>query len=123
MSNYRTDELERFSSAFKALSNPHRLEIFNILSNCCAPAAESASDTELSCCVGDLVPKLDVAASTLSHHLKELNRAGLIDMQRDGKQIYCSLNTAMLKELRMLLKFYELNLKRAERYTQQQDPI
>lgn len=115
MSNYRTEELERFSAAFKALSNPHRLQIFNILSRCCAPDQESDTDEVHSCCVGDLGSQLDIAASTLSHHLKELHHAGLIEMSRVGKQIYCTVNTFTLKELRMLLKFYEQNMKHTAR--------
>lgn len=123
MSNYRTEELERFSQAFKALSNPHRLEIFNILSNCCEPGTSCSTDEALNCCVGDLTPKLDIAASTLSHHLKEMQRAGLINMRRDGKQIYCSVNATMLKEMRMLFKFYESNTKQAARSASQENLI
>ncbi len=108
MSNYHTEELETFTRAFKALSNPHRLQIFNILSSCCEPGTECDARRY---CVGDIAPRLDIAASTLSHHLKELQQAGLIDMQRRGKQIFCSINPGMLKEIRILFKLYERNAK------------
>ena len=86
---------------FSALANQNRLQIFDILSGCCADNTCSTSDL-LTCCVGDLGQKLDIAPSTLSHHLKELNRAGLIDMRREGKQIYCSINQDTLNDIRNL---------------------
>ncbi len=111
MSNYRNDETDRFTDAFKALSNSHRLQIFNILSNCCEPGTECTTEQAFSCCVGDLGPRLDIAASTLSHHLKELNQAGLINMKREGKQVFCSINRSMLKEIRILFNSYERNIQ------------
>ena len=87
---------------FKALSNPHRLQIFNILSGCCEPDTLCSTDEMMSCCVGDLDQQLDIAASTLSHHLKELNHSGLINMRRDGKQVFCSINPETLDEIRHL---------------------
>ncbi|MES0328099.1 MAG: metalloregulator ArsR/SmtB family transcription factor [Gammaproteobacteria bacterium] len=99
MSNYQTINLDHFASIFKALSNTHRLQIFNILTGCCEPGTLCSTDEMMSCCVGDLDSQLNIASSTLSHHLKELNRAGLIEMQRDGKQIVCSINPATLTEI------------------------
>lgn len=99
MSNYRTINIDRYATIFKALSNPHRLQIFNILTGCCEPGTLCSTDEMMSCCVGDLDSQLNIASSTLSHHLKELNRAGLIEMQRDGKQVLCSINPATLTEV------------------------
>lgn len=99
MSNYRNINLDRYSVMFKALSNPHRLQIFNILTGCCEPGTTCSTDEMTSCCVGELDEQLDIASSTLSHHLKELNQAGLVQMKRDGKQILCSIRPETLAEL------------------------
>lgn len=102
MSKYKTIQSDQLIDIFKALANSHRLKIYNILTNCCTPGTSCASDEVFSCCVGDLDSQLDIAASTLSHHLKELNRAGLIDMKREGKQVFCSVNTNRLEQLQQL---------------------
>ena len=99
MSNCRTINLDHYAAIFKALSNPHRLQIFNILTGCCEPGALCSTDEMMSCCVGELDSQLNIASSTLSHHLKELNHAGLIEMQRDGKQVLCSINPSTLADV------------------------
>lgn len=102
MSNYKTDNPDQLVNIFKALANGHRLKIYNILTSCCTPGTSCVSDEVFSCCVGDLDSQLDIAPSTLSHHLKELNRAGLIHMKRDGKQVFCSVNTDMMQQLQTI---------------------
>jgi ArsR family transcriptional regulator, arsenate/arsenite/antimonite-responsive transcriptional repressor len=58
----------------KALSDPRRMEIVERLSACasCSPCS-------------DLRECLPISAATLSHHLKELESAGLINIVREGK--------------------------------------
>lgn len=100
MSNHDTRSIDRFSTVFSALSNPHRLQIFTILWGSCGSQSAGHRDAATPCCVGELGDHLEIAASTLSHHLKELSHAGLINMKREGKQIFCSINNDMLNELR-----------------------
>jgi ArsR family transcriptional regulator len=110
MSNYRNIDLERHAAMFKALCNPHRLHIYTILAGCCEVGTACSTDEMMSYCVGELNNQLDIASSTLSHHLKELNRAGLVLMQRKGKRIYCSINPASLAEIRSLFPAADINI-------------
>lgn len=100
MSNYRTiGEVERLSGAFKALSNPWRLRLFlELASRCCGTSCCTPADT--SCCVGELAPHVDVAPSTVSHHLKELRRAGLVNVERDGQFVRCSVDPMVVAQLK-----------------------
>ncbi len=83
---------------FKALGNPHRLAIFHRLITCCAPGTCCDLDS-VRFTVGQLGAGLEIAPSTLSHHLKELRRAGLIEMERRGKQVICWIDAAVLERL------------------------
>jgi len=91
-----------YVSVFKALANEHRLKIFQILSSCCSPGTPCIVEDALEYCVGDIHAQVDIASSTLSHHLKELHHAGLVNMQRNGKQIYCSINPEMMINIQHL---------------------
>jgi DNA-binding transcriptional ArsR family regulator len=101
MSNYRNN-IERDADRFKALSNPHRLALFQRMTRCCAPGTtcDIAQASQLS--VGQLGEGMEIAPSTLSHHLKELNRAGLVQMERRGKQVVCWVEASTLQQLATL---------------------
>ncbi|MDQ7781716.1 MAG: metalloregulator ArsR/SmtB family transcription factor [Desulfomonilaceae bacterium] len=88
MSNYQ-DEIERFAEIFKALAAPNRLRIFLRLASCCPPGTKCTSDMALAQCVSDLGKGLGIDLSTVSHHLRELRRSGLIRMERRGKNMLC----------------------------------
>jgi len=93
MSNYEDKNIEEFAEMFKALSNPNRLKIFLRLISCCQPGTptsmNSNSESEACACVGELGQDLGIVSSTVSHHIKELRRAGLIRMERRGQRIEC----------------------------------
>lgn len=48
---------------------------------------------------GDLVAKTDIPAPTLSFHLKELQRAELVNVRREGRFLYYSANFTQMQEL------------------------
>lgn len=65
-------------AAFAALSQPTRLAAFRLLAGA-GPQGLAA---------GEVAERLGVVASTLSHHLAVLERAGLVSTRRDGRFIY-----------------------------------
>lgn len=99
MSNYLNEDTQRLVETFKALSNPHRLRIFQQLLGCCTPGTVCSPAQAARHCVGDLGNGLDIAASTLSHHIKELSRAGLIQMERRGQHVDCWVDAETVKAL------------------------
>lgn len=91
-------ELVQLADIFKALSNPHRLAIFQRLSRCCVPG--TSCDVEFAkSSVGEIGESLDIAPSTLSHHLKSLCQCGLIKMSRRGQFVDCSVDPDILNQL------------------------
>jgi ArsR family transcriptional regulator len=96
MSNYRNDRLNQLAGMFKALSNPNRLRIFLRLVSGSESRFTCCTDGELCACVGELGKDLGIAASTVSHHLKELSHAGLIRMERNGRNIECRVDSKTL---------------------------
>jgi len=99
MSNYRSNLTE----IFKALSNPHRLEIFYRLSTCCEPGTVCSIDAARMC-VSDIGSEMDIAPSTLSHHIKELTRAGLLQTERKGKHVQCWVEPDTIRGLLSFIK-------------------
>jgi ArsR family transcriptional regulator len=75
---------------FKALSDPIRLQVLELL-------------REREMCVCDLCDCIDVAQSKLSFHLKTLKSAGLVRSRQEGRWIYYSLNLPQLVELEQYL--------------------
>lgn len=100
MSNYGIFEPEMLADAFKALSNPNRLQIFSRLLRCCEPGAVCSDDNVRHFCVGELGDDLAIAPSTLSHHIKELQYAGLIKTKRNGKNIECYIDPDKVETLK-----------------------
>ena len=93
-------QIEKQARIFKALSNPHRLAIYLRLINCCAPGSLCSTDaSDTNNCVGEVASGLNLAASTVSHHLKELRQAGLIKMEKQGQKNLCHVDPEVLEQL------------------------
>jgi DNA-binding transcriptional ArsR family regulator len=78
-------ELAELAAAFKALSNPNRLAMYLEL-------LRHRERSVKTCALQDLMDLLEVGAPTVSHHIKELVNAGLIEVEREGKFIRCRLS-------------------------------
>ncbi|MCB1046465.1 MAG: helix-turn-helix transcriptional regulator [Calditrichaeota bacterium] len=99
MSNNRTLTTEELASCFRALGNPHRLRIFREHLDCCPPGTHCEVHDNAPACVGDIMEELDLAPSTVSHHLKELRQTGLIRMERRGRHMDCWVDPEVLASL------------------------
>jgi len=77
----------QFQRIAKALADPRRFEIFEEM---------AASTDELAC--GRIVERFPVAQATVSHHIKELSDAGLIEIRPEGQFRYCRARTDVLEE-------------------------
>jgi DNA-binding transcriptional ArsR family regulator len=75
-----------FQESFKALSDPSRREILNLLR--AGPMS-----------AGELLEHFQMTGASLSHHLSILKQAGLIDDEKKGKYIFYTLNTTVLDDI------------------------
>jgi ArsR family transcriptional regulator, arsenate/arsenite/antimonite-responsive transcriptional repressor len=90
-------EIKRLSKAFKALANPNRLQLFlNLLEESRLDLARGRIHT---CFLSGLLENLSIGAPTVSHHVKELENAGLIETHREGKQLICTIRPEAMREL------------------------
>ena len=87
MTKARTKDLtdKQFAQIARALAEPRRLQILEQI---------GASREPLPCC--ELSGHKDVSAATMSHHLKELENAGLVDVTRTGKYMLLELKRESL---------------------------
>jgi DNA-binding transcriptional ArsR family regulator len=80
----RDKNMKRMSAAFKALSNETRLAVFENIRLCQAQSMPNI-DNHPSVC--NVASNINISLSTISHHMKELRNAGLIDCERRGQTI------------------------------------
>jgi ArsR family transcriptional regulator len=82
------DQSRTLAEIFKALADPHRVRIVNLLANAPEPV-----------CVCELMPQLGLAQGTVSFHLKKLLAAGLLEREQRGTWAYYSLKPEALDRL------------------------
>jgi ArsR family transcriptional regulator len=81
-------DAERLATVAKALSEPLRVRIVDLLRRSGEPV-----------CQCELIALYEIKQSLLSHHMKKLVDAGLVDVERRHKWAYYSVSTDALKEL------------------------
>jgi ArsR family transcriptional regulator, arsenate/arsenite/antimonite-responsive transcriptional repressor len=89
-------EAESTAALFKALGDPARVRIVNLL---------ASSGGEVCAC--ELEPALGLSQPTVSHHLKKLTDAGLLGREQRGKWAYFSINPEAAARLAGLVDLKE----------------
>ena len=85
-------QAERLAPMFKALGDPVRLRMISMI----------AAVPEL--CVCDITPAFSLSAATVSHHLKTLRDAGLVESERRGTFVFYRLRAEAVGALSELLR-------------------
>jgi ArsR family transcriptional regulator len=88
-------EAEATAGVFKALADPHRVKIINLLATSPEPV-----------CVCEFTGPLGLSQPTVSHHLKKLVQASLLDREQRGTWAYYSLRPAALGRLAAALDLH-----------------
>ena len=82
------EQASRMAAIAKALGDPIRLQLVDVLRKHAGKV-----------CVCELVPLFDISQPTLSHHLKILRQAGIVDSERRGLWAYYYVLPNALQEL------------------------
>lgn len=86
-------EAARLAAAFKVLAEPARLRLLSLIA--AMPAAEA--------CVCHLTQPLGLSQPTVSHHLRVLHEAGLLEREKRGVWVFYRVSTGPLEALRAAL--------------------
>jgi ArsR family transcriptional regulator, arsenate/arsenite/antimonite-responsive transcriptional repressor len=89
----RKSDAEELASAFKALADPVRLQLLSFI----------ASQSDGEACVCHLVEPAGLSQPTVSHHLKLLHGAGLLERDKRGAWVYYRVRRERLEALRSAL--------------------
>ena len=84
------------AKVFKALSDPTRLAIFELVRDC---SSDGCSDDQASDNLTEIAERFGLSLSTVSHHVKELRSSGLITCEKRGQRLHCWVDPEVLREL------------------------
>jgi ArsR family transcriptional regulator len=76
---------QQFELIAKALADPRRMQLLEVISG------------EEECPCQRLRQEFPVSKATISHHIKELVRAGLIEARREGQYLHCEVRREVLE--------------------------
>lgn len=83
------NKYDKSALVFKALSDPNRLAIIDMIKN----------EEKCAC---KLLEALNITQPTLSHHMKTLCDVGLVNSRREGKWMHYSINTELFEEVKQI---------------------
>jgi len=90
------------SKIFKALGDPTRFAIFELVRDCGNP--DGCSEEEASDSLSQIAERFHLSLSTVSHHVKELRNSGLLTCEKRGQRLYCWVDAEVLRELERFAK-------------------
>jgi ArsR family transcriptional regulator len=96
-SSLSDEEAEASAALFRALADPARVKIVNLL---------ATSDEPVCAC--EFEPALELSQPTVSHHLKRLTEVGLLEREQRGKWAYFSLKPEASSQLERLVRVKEV---------------
>ena len=92
------DAAEAAAALFRALGDPARVKIINLLATSREPV-----------CACEFEPALGLAQPTVSHHLKKLTDAGLLEREQRGRWAYFAIRPEAMQRLGSLIDLEEVN--------------
>jgi ArsR family transcriptional regulator len=91
------EEAEATAGLFRAVADPARVKIVNLLATTGEPV-----------CACEFEPALRLSQPTVSHHLKKLTEVGLLEREQRGRWAYFSLNAEAMERLAGLVQTPEV---------------
>lgn len=87
---------DKITRLFKAIADPTRRDIFHAL----VIASSALSISQIS-------NQFEMTRQGVTKHIKTLEEAGLVDIERKGRERFCNANATPLKEINKWIQFYE----------------